>query len=55
MKVYLLYYLLTDFFNTHAKDCSKTVQARIRYLIDHMGYSTEIKYSKEDYAEIVAK
>jgi len=46
---------LSDFFTTHAKDVTMTVQARIRYLIDHMGYSTEIKYSKEDYAEIVAK
>jgi len=46
---------LSDFFNTHGKNVTTTVQARIRYIIDHMGYSTEIKYSKEDYAVIVAK
>ena len=49
------FHLFTDFFNTHGKNVTTTVQARIRYIIDHMGYSTEIKYSKEDYAVIVAK
>jgi len=46
---------LGSFFKSHEGEISEVVRHRVKYVIDNMGYSTEIKIPIEEYLPILAK